>query len=367
MIARAALLPAGESGSAMVAARRGRAQWRRDGVRRGGGDVGGRQGLSCGARRVHRACGPVVKGCEMALVFLCGGTGNQLFQLAASQPGDRFSQAFLCGLFPRVLGWSCHEQVLALPAPSRGCEWGALAMLVLDGLLARLCGRALFTSFDLRSLKARPLLGRWLQLGYFQGRPPVRDLASLADQLLGARRGPDHPAAIRSLGTAQAIDIAMHIRGGDILKLEAQGANPYGLLPADYFSRALAQALAAARAEGGAEGPCSGAAGASLGGGAAFPGVRSRHLTVFTDDRPYARALLARISPPIAVRIDDGPLPAMLAGCLAARCFIAGNSTLSWWIVQMRGADRLSISPAPFTRSLSLETPECGHALAVRY
>lgn len=262
-----------------------------------------------------------------AVVFLCGGTGNQLFQFTSSHPGDRFSPLFLRGPLARMLGWSEHERVLDFPAPPRWREWASLALLLADAALARIVGRSLFTRFDLRALKAEPLCARLQQFGYFQTCAPVREADELGRQLLAKQ-----PAG------GDEIDIAVHVRGGDVLRLEAEGRNPYGVLAPAYFATALSR-------HGGA----------------------GRRLTVFTDDPGHAAALLAEAAPGVPAWIDDGPLAEMLAQCIAARTFIACNSTLSWWIVRLRGSARESVAPEPFARELPLANPEYVHAIPVRY
>lgn len=262
----------------------------------------------------------------MAIVFLCGGTGNQLFQFTASRPGDRFSALFLRGPLARLLGWTEHERVVDLPAPAKWREWGALALLLADAALARIADRSLFTRFDLRAIKAEPLCARLQQLGYFQTCAPLRDAEELGHRLV-AKAPPADP-----------LDIAMHVRGGDVLRLEAEGRNPYGVLPPAYFAAALARY-----------------------------GGEGRRLTVFTDDREHAAALLAAAAPGLSAHIDDGPLTEMLARCIAARTFIACNSTLSWWIVRLRGSAAHSVAPEPFARELPLANPEHVDAIPVRY
>ncbi|MCP5395636.1 MAG: hypothetical protein H6918_02690 [Sphingomonadaceae bacterium] len=260
----------------------------------------------------------------MAVVFLIGGTGNQLFQFTRAAPRDRFCTLFLQPRLRRWLGWTDHEQVLRFPAASPLACALALPMLALDVALVRLAGWSLFSRLDLRSVKARPMLTRLVQAGYFQDAAQTREASELGDQL--AAQGEKAP------------ELALHIRGGDALAMERQGAARYGILPPDYFRAALAMA-----------------------------GDPDK-VYVFTDDPAHARAICAEsVLEGTRVSYDSGDLGAMMRGCLSAKSFIACNSTLSWWLVQMRGADRPSIVPSPFTLALDLPVPPGAEAINVRY
>ncbi|MCB2087523.1 MAG: hypothetical protein R3E18_04920 [Sphingomonadaceae bacterium] len=260
----------------------------------------------------------------MAVVFLIGGTGNQLFQFTRAAPRDRFCTLFLQPALRRWLGWKDHEQVLRFPAANPLACALALPLLALDVMLAKLAGRSLYTRLDLRGVKASPILTRWVQVGYFQNAAQTRNASELGNQL--AAEGECAPA------------LALHIRGGDALAMERQGAARYGILPAAYFRAAFGKA-----------------------------GDPDR-VHVFTDDPAHARAICAEAIPDTAqITYDSGDLSAMMRGCLSARRFIACNSTLSWWLVQMRGAQRPSIVPSPFTLALDLPVPPGAEAIHVDY
>lgn len=252
----------------------------------------------------------------MATVFLVGGTGNHLFQFTRAEPQDRFSYAFLRGPIHRLLGWTEHPRLFEFPKAGIAAQGVAMLVLAVDLVLAKLLRVSLFSRIDLRALKAEPVIKRLVQIGYFQKVPATRPIDDLRPQITAWSEDSVPP------------ETAMHIRGGDILAYQQKGRNPYGVLPTDYYRRALEQA------------------------------TMGTHVTVFTDDRARASELLKTAGPPgLDYTIDDGSLDDMIAGCAGADSFIACNSTLSYWILQLRGPERHSIAPAPFTASLDIELP----------
>jgi hypothetical protein len=262
----------------------------------------------------------------MSIVFLIGGTGNQLFQYAASSPDDRMSTLFLKPVIRRILGWTQHEQALRYEEARIVYQAFALVVLVLDLVLVKLTGRCLFTSLDARRLKASPVLVELVRLGYFQKDPERRSLESLAHQIA--------PVAQEGL-------IVLHIRGGDLLKIERAGNNVYGLLSRDYYLEGLAEAL------------------------------RELHQTsvrvrVLTDDPEYASTF--------DLLIDGVPEPEILCSTLmetleqatGADWFISSNSTMSYWIVRLRGGVR-SIAPKPFQKRQDYDLPDETRLLKVDF
>ena len=262
----------------------------------------------------------------MAVVFLVGGTGNQFFQYAASSEGDTFSTLFLSKAACRLLGWQHHRQLLAFPKPGPAKHAAAILMLCLDLVLVRLGRSPLFTDFDLRSVTRAPKYRHRISMGYFLHRPFNRDIAPLRRQF---RRDPD----------AAPLPVAVHIRGGDALKAHSEGWQLYGKLRPAYFRRALKRAFRT--------------------------GQPPPKVTFFTDDPEYCRNVIERIDLNIDYEIDLSGHDVMIQGCLAADTFVACNSSLSWWIVQLRGFGRHSIVPTPFMRHGNLAAPEFAEALPV--
>lgn len=258
----------------------------------------------------------------MALVFLVGGTGNQLFQYSRSSRTDQFSTVFLKGLLPRVLGWSRHEIFFRFDEAADWKVAAALCVLPFELALARILKRTIASSIDLKFAKGRPLLSPRIKIGYFQDQSPLRDVGELRGQLAST-----HDAAP---------NVAMHVRGGDVLRLEEMGNNPYGVLTADYYRSALAR----------------------LGGSA-------HTVSIFTDDPEHAEQVIGQLEDSgHTFRIETADLKEMMSRCLSAEYFVSSNSTLSYWIVEMRGAARRSVCPVPFTRSLPVAVPEVADTVA---
>lgn len=263
----------------------------------------------------------------VATVFLIGGTGNQLFQYSRSKRQDRFSYAFLDGPLPKILGWTRHERLFDFPKASLLSEIVATVIVPFDLLLGKFFGRTLLTSLDLKAVRSEPLLTPAYRLGYFQRYAASRDVTELATQLAGTEGNEMSDRRV-----------CMHVRGGDVLALEAEGENPYGVLTAGYYREALSGLK-----------PDSG-------------------VTVFTNDKRYAKQIIASLADlRLRLEVDDGDLVSMVSGCLKAEIFVASNSTLSYWIAELRGSGKTTYSPQPFTKSLGLVSPPSAKPIHVSF
>lgn len=265
----------------------------------------------------------------MAVVFLIGGTGNQFFQYAASAPEDVFSGFFLNPVVRRALKWTNHEQTLRFPWAPQSLQVLALITVVLDVLLARLFGVSLFSTLDTRRLKMTPRLAELNRFGYFQDAPERRDLTELARQISP---------------TVHKRRIILHVRGGDLLTIEREGRNVYGMLNRQYFLDALKQAREAILAGGAGE------------------VVRF----VVTDDPGYAATLNLGSDGEEPVNIVSPPLGETLALAVGADWFVASNSTMSYWIVRLRGGKNC-IAPKPFQKRGDYDLPDKTTRLAVDF
>lgn len=248
----------------------------------------------------------------MAVVFLIGGTGNQLFQYAASAPTDRFSGIFLQSNVRRLLKWTDHEQAIDFPMAPWPRQVLSLVALLLDLMLARFFRLSLFTAFDARKYKMTPRLVELNRFGYFQNAPERRELADIALQI--------SPEVHKGR-------IVIHVRGGDLLEIERAGKNVYGLLDRTYFLDGITQARTALMAVGNSDAT----------------------LLVVTDDPQYAASLKLGLAGGDDAEIVSPPLGETLALAVGADWFVASNSTLSYWIVRLRGGKR-SIAPQPFQK-----------------
>jgi hypothetical protein len=265
----------------------------------------------------------------MAIIFLIGGTGNQFFQYAASAPEDVFSGFFLDPVVRRALKWTNHEQSLHFPWAPKSLQVLALITLALDVLLARLFGFSLFSTLDTRSLKMRPSVVELNRFGYFQDAPERRDFAELARQI--------SPAFHKGR-------IVLHIRGGDLVTIDREGRNVYGMLDREYFIAALKRAKEAIPSE---------SAGAVV-------------RLVVTDDPDYAASLDLGSDSNEPVNIQCLPLGETLALAVGADWFVASNSTMSYWIVRLRGGKNC-IAPKPFQKRWDYDLPDKTTRLAVEF
>lgn len=265
----------------------------------------------------------------MAIVFLIGGTGNQFFQYAASAPEDVFSGFFLHRVVRRVLKWTSHEQSLDFPWAPKSVQVLALMILALDILLARLFGVSLFSTLDTRRLKIRPSVVELNRFGYFQDAPERRNFTELSRQISP---------------TVNKGSVVLHIRGGDLVTIEREGRNVYGLLDRTYFIHALKHAKAAIPAGGASE----------------------VVQWVVTDDPDYAASLNLGTGGHEPLNILSPPLGETLALAVGADWFVASNSTMSYWIVRLRGGKNC-IAPKPFQKRWDYDLPDETTRLAVEF
>ena len=265
----------------------------------------------------------------MALTFLIGGTGNQFFQYATSDPKDQFSCFFLNKYVRKCLNWTNHEQIISYPVASIFTQIISIAILLIDLILAKLFRRTLFTHLDIKKFKIRPSLICCIRLGYFQSCVEKRNIGDIGAQFT------------RNKDTD---NIVLHIRGGDLLKLEQSGNSIYGILGVEYYVKALKNID-------------------SLVG----PDVKKcLELIIITDDIEYATSLNINENNKYQLRIVSVPLKETISIAMSAKWFISSNSTLSYWITKMR-LGKNSIAPIPFQNNLYLNFPDTTIRLGVAY
>ena len=255
----------------------------------------------------------------MAVVFLIGGTGNQLFQFATSSPNDRFSTFFLKHSVREALGWTDHEQFLTYDEVGLMSQVGALVVLALDIALAKLFGRTFFSALDAKRLRGAPIFTELVRFGYFQTAPERRDLEPIARQI----------APLIQVGC-----VVLHIRGGDLLQLELAGNNVYGLLGAEYYRESIAATLEDMERR----------------------GENIRRILILTDDPDYAATFDLSIKGAPRAEVVRTSLKETLALATGADWFISSNSTLSNWIVRLRKGFH-SIAPSPFQKRNDIDLP----------
>lgn len=248
----------------------------------------------------------------MSVVFLIGGTGNQLFQYASAGSSDRFSTFFLRSDVRRIFKFTDHEQLFDFPRPAVGAEMVALFILLFDWALFKIFRRTLLSTFDLRGNKiSTPMLAQKVRLGYFQKDKIRRDVSQLLPQL---RAG---------LKSEQA-RCCIHIRGGDLKQSYQDADTPYGYLPPEYYRKALE--------------------------GFKITG----EVGVYTDDIEFAQQICTQVPLQCTFQYHTGTLEEMILATSQAEHFISCNSTLSYWIVMLRGTTLASAAPRPFQRRFDM-------------
>tara|TARA_B100000767_G_scaffold261973_1_gene274159 strand:+ start:1350 stop:2234 length:885 start_codon:yes stop_codon:yes gene_type:complete len=268
-------------------------------------------------------------GDTMAIVYLVGGTGNQLFQYAASSSNDKFSNFFLKSFVRRRFGWTNHEEAISFPGAPWYIQTLGIVLLSLDLILATKFGFSLFSRLDLRRVQANAMISEINKFGYFQNDPQRRDISHLATQI-----SPDiHEGRI-----------AVHVRGGDLLKIEHEGRNIYGMLNSDYFSDALEEIY----------------------GEITVGQRRDIAAMIITDDPEYASSLNISPSGISNVEICQLSLRETLSVAIGADWFVASNSTLSYWIIKLRDGKRC-IAPKPFQKRCDFAMPSMTNRVLVNY
>lgn len=241
----------------------------------------------------------------MAIIFLIGGTGNQLFQIATSDKKDVFSLVINNRFFGRVLGWTTHEQVLKIESSYNALAIFALGLVASDILIYKIFKNTLFSELDLMSIKSKPLIKRVVALGYFQEKKITRDVNDLVELDY-------HP---------DKLECVMHIRGGDLIKnIQSSQQNKYGVLTSDYYRKALNS----------------------------FNIPSNQTVTILTDDVSYAERLVDDIKN-YNFDIKKISLSETISKSVFANNYISSNSTLSYWVVVLRG-EKASIAPLPFMK-----------------
>lgn len=265
----------------------------------------------------------------MAVTFLIGGTGNQLFEYASSEDHEKMSSIFLNSGLRRMLKWTDHEQIIEFTSPNPLEHIAALVVLIIDLILAKLLGISFLTLFDTRSIKIAPIITNFVRVGYFQEFPEKRSLAPIARQI----------APRQNKGT-----IVLHIRGGDLLALEQSGNNVYGLPSEKYYQDAIKAASEKIKDSGG----------------------KPKSLLVLTDDIEYASSINLDVELVPRVELLHLDLKETFEVALGAEWFVSSNSTMSYWLIRLRqGKD--CIAPKPFQKQADFDLPNSVLRLEVGY
>lgn len=265
----------------------------------------------------------------MQVTFLIGGTGNQFFQFASAPAEGKMSTLFLNPSVRQLLGWTQHEQFIEYDGAGPFRSTFSLGLLAIDLILAKLFKLSLFTQLDTRGVSLTPKVKPLVRLGYFQSAPLGRSLGPLARQF----------APVVEEGT-----IALHVRGGDLLALERAGRNDYGLLDDAYYRKGITQVRDILREQ----------------------GRSPTKLLVLTDDPEYAATRDLNVEGVPEREIQHIPLKETLARAVGAEWYISSNSTMSYWIVQLREGQR-SFAPEPFQKRRDYDLHDAAKRIASNY
>lgn len=236
------------------------------------------------------------------VVFLLGGTGNQLFQISTSAEHAVFSPFFLRGIVRRILGWTDHEQIISPPQSNFFLTGFALLILAIDVLAYQVLGRTFRTDLNTRRITCLSRSTAWVRLGYFHHLPQIRSIEDIVSVSDGAA----------------SYDVAIHYRGGDIIETRAQGVNDYGILSAGYYAQ--------------------------------IETLKAGSVVVLTDDTAAAQAHFKYLDFCARATFLKVDLKETLQIALNAGAFVSCPSTLSYWICQLRGG-KGCIVQTPFLRT----------------
>ena len=262
---------------------------------------------------------------QSIFVRLAGGLGNQLFQLAA---GLHLATMHEAALIVSPSGLSKYESARR-PDALRLMSSDLVVLspgdhIIKTFLLQKIRFGRWPTPFSVndrsfhRSFTTTPGVF-WLMLdGYFQDVWPKLDLMS-AVKIVGAKTRENLNAI-----EVSDIDCAVHIRGGDFLKIPL-----HQVVDELYYVAAIKMAAAHG----------------------------ARNFSVITDDLQYAESLISKVKS--AVADYNFSLLGVSEDCLVdfarirkARIKVIGNSTFSWWACALDPERGLVISPREFVRNI---------------
>ena len=150
------------------------------------------------------------------VVYLIGGLGNNLFQIAnASKCSSDFRcvNFFLDSRVRKLLGHTDHPNVThkICKLETSTFHW-SLGLVVLDFMVARAISRSFFTVFDTESLQIKPWFCDLIFFGYFQqSSGPER----VAQNLVSS--GLLHDRIVEKIKLkSRDCETVLHIRGGDV-------------------------------------------------------------------------------------------------------------------------------------------------------
>lgn len=236
------------------------------------------------------------------IIFLIGGTGNQFFQLGRyGVTSVLYCDIFLKPFFSRIMGFTLHERFFDNNEYYTRFSYFHTLILFFDLLLFKVIKKTLFTQLNINFGKSSPLIKLFYVLDYCVGIQPSHDLSFLFD----------------SLNNTLSNKCILHIRGGDLIRSKTALAK-YGKLTLDYYRSALDKLTT----------------------------EELNKVYVYTDDPEYAQTLLNDYEL-LEYEIVSVSLKDTIKDILLCEYFISSNSTLSFWLVNLR-KDKYSIVPEPF-------------------
>ncbi len=252
----------------------------------------------------------------MKIIYLIGGTGNQLFQLSHLKKGDDYSTLLLTSIVRRLLKQTNHINIVNESIKFK--HFLFLPLVFFDLFLLKFFSFTLFSRFDINFGSSRPLLLNLIWIGYFQ--ESIGDNSNLIDffslpKLTNYNFEPT---------------ISVHVRAGDIFEID-QNKNPNGVLEFSYYLKSI--------------------------GLISDLSMHDYKIKIFSDNIEYAK-IIKKVFFKAGYISDvvDVDLLTMINTCVNSTHFIASNSTLSYWISILRKGER-TIVPSPFLKKKVLPDP----------
>lgn len=252
----------------------------------------------------------------MKIIYLIGGTGNQLFQLSHLKKGDDYSTLLLTSIARRLLKQTNHINIVNESIKFK--HFLLLPLVFFDLFLLKFFSFTLFSRFDINYGSSRPLLLNLIWIGYFQDF--IGDNSNLIDFF----------SLPKLTNSNFESTISVHVRAGDIFQID-QNKNPNGVLASTYYVKSLELIKDFS--------------------------VHDYKIKIFSDNVEYAKIIKnVYLKAGYTSDIVDVDLLTMINTCVNSTHFIASNSTLSYWISILRKGDR-TIVPSPFLKKKILPDP----------
>lgn len=257
------------------------------------------------------------------IVFLIGGTGNQLFQISKYGEDAQYNSIFLEKIICKIFKFTYHEQFLRVSKLSFLVKFLSFFLLILDLAFFKLLKFSLFTKISINLGKSVPIIKEFLILDYAVGENPPKDVSHIK----------------KMINKLDGFDCLIHIRGGDLLTNKV-ALKKYGRLDRNYYINAMNHIYCL------------------------DPNLKC--CTVTTDDIGYARSILSKIPVKFKLNYINIPVGETISRSISSKYFISSNSTLSYWMVILR-EEKYSIVPHPFWKTKNFYFDRHVHKIKTPY